>query len=86
MLCLVRKRRRIGIGRVVAKVAVSKAIYAIDKPYDYQVLRSWRDRYCPGCGWPSLSGVETVGRMASCSPLERQEENTLTPEAGAVLS
>ena len=26
------------VGRLVAKVAVSKAVYAIDKPYDYLVI------------------------------------------------
>ena len=38
----------IGIGRVVAKVAVSKAIYAIDKPYDYQVPPELLDTLRPG--------------------------------------
>ena len=48
MLCLVRKEEGIGIGRVVAKVAVSKAIYAIDKPYDYQVPLELLDTLRPG--------------------------------------
>ena len=38
----------IGIGRVVAKVAVSKAIYAIDKPYDYQVPPELEGQVLPG--------------------------------------
>ena len=38
----------IGIGRVVAKVAVSKAIYAIDKPYDYLVPPELEGQVLPG--------------------------------------
>ena len=51
----------IGIGRVVAKVAVSKAIYAIDKPYDYLVPPELEGQVLPGMR-------VAVGRMASCSP------------------
>ena len=36
------------LGRKVAKVAVSKAIYAIDKPYDYQIPRELEDSLQPG--------------------------------------
>ena len=36
------------MGCVVAKVAVSKAVYAIDKPYDYLVPAALEDRLRPG--------------------------------------
>lgn len=36
------------MGRKVAKVAVSKAIYAIDKPYDYLIPAELEDRLQPG--------------------------------------
>ena len=36
------------MGRKVAKVAVAKAIYAIDKPYDYLIPAELRDRIVPG--------------------------------------
>lgn len=36
------------MGRKVAKVAVSKAIYAIDKPYDYLIPADLKDRIVPG--------------------------------------
>lgn len=36
------------MGYVVAKVAVSKAVYAIDKPYDYLVPRELEPRLQPG--------------------------------------
>ncbi|MBE6973065.1 MAG: primosomal protein N' [Ruminococcaceae bacterium] len=34
--------------KCIAKVAVSKAIYVIDKPYDYVVPSELADRICPG--------------------------------------
>ena len=36
------------MGRTVAKVAVAKAIYAIDKPYDYLVPTELEGRLVPG--------------------------------------
>ena len=36
------------MGQMTAKVAVSKAIYAIDRPYDYRVPRELEDRLRPG--------------------------------------
>lgn len=36
------------MGRKIAKVAVAKAVYAIDKPYDYLVPRELEDRLEPG--------------------------------------
>lgn len=36
------------MGRMIAKVAVAKAVYAIDKPYDYLVPRELEDRLEPG--------------------------------------
>ena len=36
------------MGRKVAKVAVSKAIYAIDRPYDYLVPRELENSLRPG--------------------------------------
>ena len=37
-----------GLGRNIAKVAVAKAVYSIDKPYDYLVPRELEDRIRPG--------------------------------------
>ncbi|MBR4099273.1 MAG: primosomal protein N', partial [Clostridium sp.] len=34
--------------KLVAKIAVSKAVYAIDKPYDYLVPQELEDRIRPG--------------------------------------
>ena len=36
------------MGRTVAKIAVAKAIYAIDKPYDYLVPAELEGRLMPG--------------------------------------
>ena len=36
------------MGRLVAKVAVSKAVYAIDKPYDYLVPAALEETLRPG--------------------------------------
>ena len=33
---------------MTAKVAVAKAVYAIDKPYDYRVPQELEGRLCPG--------------------------------------
>ena len=34
---------------MIAKIAVSAATYAIDKPYDYQIPEEYEARICPGC-------------------------------------
>ena len=36
------------MGRMIAKIAVSRAIYAIDRPYDYRVPPELEDRLRPG--------------------------------------
>lgn len=36
------------MGRKIAKVAVARAVYAIDKPYDYLVPRELEGRLEPG--------------------------------------
>ena len=36
------------MGRMIAKIAVSRAIYAIDRPYDYRVPPELEDRLQPG--------------------------------------
>jgi len=36
------------VGRTIAKVAVAKAVYAIDKPYDYYVPEELTQQLCPG--------------------------------------
>ncbi|MDO5585442.1 MAG: hypothetical protein Q4F94_08430, partial [Dialister sp.] len=36
------------MGRMIAKVAVAKAVYAIDKPYDYLVPQELEGRLAPG--------------------------------------
>ena len=36
------------MGRKIAKVAVARAVYAIDKPYDYLVPRELEGRLLPG--------------------------------------
>ena len=85
MLCLVRKRRGSVSGEWWPRWRYPKRSTPSTSPMTIWSLRSWRDRYCPGCGWPSLSGAETVGRMASCSPWNGRRRTHHT-EAGAVLS
>ena len=36
------------MGKLLAKVAVSKAVYAIDRPYDYLVPEPLVQTVCPG--------------------------------------
>ena len=55
-------------GNTVAKIALQAATYAIDKPYDYLVPPELEGQVLPGMRVAVLSGAETVGRMASCSP------------------
>ena len=40
---------------LIAKIAVSAATYAIDKPYDYLIPQSLRNKICPGPRWPLRS-------------------------------
>ena len=68
----------IGIGRVVAKVAVSKAIYAIDKPYDYLVPPELEGQVLPGMRVAVPFGSGNRGSDGIVLSLERQEENTPT--------
>ena len=36
------------MGRKIAKIALSKAVYAIDKPYDYLIPAALEDKVQPG--------------------------------------
>ena len=45
--CLLREEVT-AMGRKIAKVAVAKAVYAIDKPYDYLIPRELEGRLEPG--------------------------------------
>ena len=54
------------MGCVVAKVAVSKAVYAIDKPYDYLVPAALEDRLRPGMRVLVPFGAATGDRTVSC--------------------
>ena len=64
--------------RVVAKVAVSKAIYAIDKPYDYLVPPELEGQVLPGMRVAVPFGSGNRGSDGIVLSLERQEENTPT--------
>ncbi len=62
-----------------------KAIYAIDKPYDYLVPGAGGTGTARDAGGRPFRERETVGRMASCSPWNGRRRTHPT-EAGAVLS
>lgn len=63
---------------MVAKVAVSKAIYAIDKPYDYLVPPELEGQVLPGMRVAVPFGSGNRGSDGIVLSLERQEENTPT--------
>ena len=52
----------------IAKIAVSAATYAIDRPYDYLVPPSWRGRCGPVCAARCPSDGGTRPATASCWP------------------
>ena len=62
----------------MAKVAVSKAIYAIDKPYDYLVPPELEGQVLPGMRVAVPFGSGNRGSDGIVLSLERQEENTPT--------
>ena len=62
----------------MAKVAVSKAIYAIDKPYDYLVPPEQEGQVLPGMRVAVPFGSGNRGSDGIVLSLERQEENTPT--------
>ena len=53
---------------MTAKVAVAKAIYAIDRPYDYRVPQELEGRLRPGMRVLVPLGRATGGRTASSWP------------------
>lgn len=58
--------------RKIAKVAVSRAIYAIDKPYDYLVPGELEERIQPGMRVLVPFGSGAAAVTALCSPSRRR--------------
>ena len=65
-------------GGQIAKVAVSAANYAIDKPYDYLVPPELEGQVLPGMRVAVPFGSGNRGSDGIVLSLERQEENTPT--------
>ena len=61
------------MGCVVAKVALSKAVYAIDKPYDYLVPSQLEERLRPGMRVLVPFGAGNRGSDGIVLALERRE-------------
>ena len=68
------------MGKLLAKVAVSKAVYAIDRPYDYLVPEPLEQTVCPGnTGAGALWKRATAEQTAWCWPWSGSEAGTARP-------
>ncbi len=63
------------MGRMIAKIAVSRAIYAIDRPYDYRVPPELEDRLRPGMRVLVPFGSGNRGTDGMVLSLTREEDH-----------
>lgn len=63
------------MGRMIAKIAVSRAIYAIDRPYDYRVPPELEDRLQPGMRVLVPFGSGNRGTDGMVLSLSREEDH-----------
>ena len=63
------------MGRMIAKIAVSRAIYAIDRPYDYRVPPELEDRLQPGMRVLVPFGSGNRGTDGMVLSLTREEDH-----------
>ena len=73
------------MGHMTAKVAVAKAVYAIDRPYDYRVPQELEDRLQPGMRVLVPFGAGNRGSDGIVLTLEQERSGEQLKDIIAVL-